>query len=71
LTVAEAVAVLAPSAGRVFGLNVTFAPTAPTKPYGAPVGAGLVVWSMLVEPLPPVAVSVALTVHHPAVLDEM
>jgi hypothetical protein len=71
LTVADAVAVLAPSAGRVAGLNTTLNPAKPVKPYGAPAGAGLVVWSMLVEPLPPVAVSVALTVHHPAVLDEM
>jgi hypothetical protein len=71
LTVADAVAVLEPSAGRVAGLKVTFAPTAPTKPYGAPAGAGLVVWSIFAEPLPPVADSVALIVHQPAVVDEI
>jgi hypothetical protein len=66
LIVTDAVAVLLPSAGRVAGENVTA-----VLVYGVFAGAGLVVWSMLAEPLPPVAVSVALTVHHPAVLDEM
>jgi hypothetical protein len=69
LTVADAVAVLELSAGSVFGLKVTCAPAAPTKPYAA--GVGLAFWSMLAVPLPPVLASVALTVHHPAVLDEM
>jgi hypothetical protein len=64
--VADAVAVLLPSAGTLVGLNVTA-----DTPYGAAAGVGLAVWSILAVPLPPEALSVALMVHHPAALDEM
>jgi hypothetical protein len=65
VTVVDAVAVVAPSAGTLVGLNVT------TEAAYVPAGAGLVVWSMVAEPLPPVLASVAVTVQKPLVVLEM
>jgi hypothetical protein len=39
--------------------------------YGTFAGAGLVVWSMVADPLPPVPASVAVIVQKPAVVEEM
>jgi hypothetical protein len=66
VTVVDAVAVVAPSAGTVGGLNVIGA----TR-NGPLAGAGLIVWSTTAEPLPPVLDSVAVIVQNPDVVEEM
>jgi hypothetical protein len=77
VTVAVTVRVVAPSAGvqAVAGaMNVqpVLGPLVVlVTAVAIPDGFGFAVWAMVVEPLPPVALSVALTVQKPLLLEEM